>query len=284
MSSQRNTAFAAAFAGMVSVQSGAAFAKSLFPLVGSEGVAALRLGISSLVLIAVFRPWNLNLRQLGISWRTMLAYGVTLALMNLLIYRAFAYIPVSIAISIEVMGPLVAALLSSRKTTDLVWIALAALGMVWLAIGDVHGEIDIRGVLFALAAALFWGVYVIVGRKASGGGGRTVAMGMSIAALIAVPLGMLQAGTALLVPHVLWIGLGVAVLSSMLPFLLDIYAMRRLPARVFGVLLSGSPAVSAIAGWWVLHETLTITQCVGIGCVMAACAGCALFSRQQTDV
>nr|WP_314423134.1 EamA family transporter [uncultured Erwinia sp.] len=279
MSSNRNLPFVAAFAGMISVQSGAAFAKTLFPLVGSDGVAALRLGISAIVLLAIFRPWN---RRSDIPWPSMMLYGVILALMNLLIYRAFSYIPVSIAISIEVMGPLLAALLTSRQKSDFLWITLSALAMVLLAAGDVKGEIDLRGVGFSLAAAMFWGLYVIIGRRVSGGGGRSVAIGMTIAAVIAVPPGVIQAGTALFSPGVLLVGFSVAVLSSMLPFLLDMYAMRWLPSRVFGVLLSGSPAVSAIAGWLVLHETLSLIQCAGIACVMAACAGCALFSRQRT--
>lgn len=279
MSSNRNLPFIAAFAGMISVQSGAAFAKTLFPLVGSDGVAALRLGISAIVLLAIFRPWN---RRSDIPWPSMMLYGVILALMNLLIYRAFSYIPVSIAISIEVMGPLLAALLTSRQKSDFLWITLSALAMVLLAAGDVKGEIDLRGVGFSLAAAMFWGLYVIIGRRVSGGGGRSVAIGMTIAAVIAVPPGVIQAGTALFSPGVLLVGFSVAVLSSMLPFLLDMYAMRWLPSRVFGVLLSGSPAVSAIAGWLVLHETLSLIQCAGIVCVMAACAGCALFSRQRT--
>ncbi|STW98866.1 Inner membrane transporter rhtA [Kluyvera ascorbata] len=202
--------------------------------------------------------------------------------MNLLIYRAFAYIPVSIAISIEVMGPLTAALLTSRQKTDLLWILLSAIGMFLLAAGDINNTIDIRGVAYSVAAALFWGIYVIVGKKVSGGGGRSVAAGMLIAALIAVPLGIAQAGVALLAPEVLLTGLCVALLSSMLPFLLDVYAMRWLPSRVFGVLLSGSPAVSALAGWIILHEELSLTQCGGILSVMAACAGCALFARPRT--
>ncbi|WP_312670254.1 EamA family transporter [Pseudescherichia sp.] len=269
--------FLAAFAGMVSVQTGAAFAKTLFPVIGSEGVAALRLGISAIVLLAVFRPWTLC--NSGVSWGSMALYGIVLALMNLLIYRAFAYIPVSIAISIEVMGPLAAALLTSRKKIDLLWILLSAFGMVLLAIGDIHNVIDIRGVAYSLAAALFWGIYVIVGKRVSGGGGRSVATGMTVAALLAVPLGTAQAGSALLIPSVLLTGLCVAILSSMLPFLLDMYAMRRLPSRVFGVLLSGSPAVSALAGWIILNERLSPMQCTGILSVMAACAGCAVFAR-----
>lgn len=280
MPNQQNMPFFAAFAGMVSVQTGAAFAKTLFPVVGSEGVAALRIGISALVLFVIFRPWTLF--RTTISWSSMCLYGVILALMNLLIYRAFAYIPVSIAISIEVMGPLVAALVTSRQTSDLLWIGLSAIGMFLLAAGDVAGNLDIRGVGYSLAAAFFWGLYVVVGKRVSQGGGKSVAAGMLVAAIIAVPLGTAQAGTALLSPVILLTGLSVAVLSSMLPFLLDMYAMRWLPPRVFGVLLSGSPAVSAVAGWFVLHEKLTLLQCGGILSVMAACAGCALFSRPRT--
>ena len=280
MQKKQHLPFLAAFAGMVSVQTGAAFAKTLFPVVGSEGVAALRLGISSLVLLAVFRPWTL--RNSGISWGAMSLYGIVLALMNLLIYRAFAYIPVSIAISIEVMGPLIAALLTSRKKTDLLWILLSASGLFLLAAGDIHKVINIRGVAYSLAAAFFWGLYVIVGRSVSNGGGRSVAAGMTIAALIAVPLGTAQAGSALVLPGVLLTGLCVAILSSMLPFLLDMYAMRWLPSRVFGVLLSGSPAVSALAGWIILNEKLSLMQCGGILSVLAACGGCALFARSHT--
>ncbi|HDY8356398.1 TPA: EamA family transporter [Klebsiella pneumoniae] len=281
MQKKQNLPFLAAFAGMVSVQTGAAFAKTLFPVVGSEGVAALRLGISALVLLAVFRPWTL--RNSEVSWGAMTLYGIVLALMNLLIYRAFAYIPVSIAISIEVMGPLAAALLTSRQKSDLLWILLSAVGLFLLAAGDIHKLIDIRGVAYSLAAAFFWGLYVIVGSKVSGGGGRSVAAGMTIAALIAVPLGTAQAGSELLLSGVLLTGLCVAILSSMLPFLLDMYAMRWLPSRVFGVLLSGSPAVSALAGWIILDEKLSLLQCGGILSVMAACAGCALFARPRTS-
>lgn len=280
MQQNQSFPFLAAFTGMVSVQTGAAFAKTLFPAVGSEGVAALRLVISAIILLMVFRPWTL--RKTDVTWASLILYGVVLALMNLLIYRAFAYIPVSIAISIEVMGSLAAAMLTSRQKTDLLWIALSALGMFMLAVGDINKEIDIRGVAYSVAAAVFWGLYVIVGKNVSGGGGRSVAAGMTVAALIALPLGTMQAGSALLAPEVLLIGLCVATLSSMLPFLLDMYAMRRLPSRVFGELLSGSPAVSAVAGWFILNEKLSAMQCAGIVYVMAACAGCALFARPRT--
>ncbi|EPJ9473674.1 EamA family transporter [Pectobacterium brasiliense] len=279
MRTNQNLPFLAAFSGMVSVQTGAAFAKTLFPVVGSEGVAALRLGISAVILLVVFRPWTLCKNE--ISWSAITLYGTVLALMNLLIYRAFSYIPVSIAISIEVMGPLTVALFTSRQKIDLLWILLSAFGMFLLAAGDIHNAIDIRGVAYSLAAAMFWGLYIIIGRRVSGGGGRSVAAGMTVAALIAVPLGTAQAGVTLLMPGVLLTGICVALLSSMLPFLLDMYAMRLLPSRVFGVLLSGSPAVSAFAGWIILHEELSLTQCSGILSVMAACTGCSLFARRR---
>ncbi|WP_374746783.1 EamA family transporter [Klebsiella variicola subsp. variicola] len=272
--------FYAALAGMISVQTGAAFAKTLFPVVGSEGVAALRIGLSALVLLVIMRPWRLW--KSNVNWSALALYGLILALMNLLIYRAFMYIPVSIAIAIEVMGPLGAALLKSRQKSDLVWVFVSAAGMVFLSAGDVKGEIDIRGVLYSIAAAVFWGMYVIYGSKVASGGGMTVATGMLIAACITVPLGLSQAGNALLSPHILGVGLLVAILSSMLPFLFDIYAMGRLPPRVFGILLSGSPVVSAIAGWLVLSEKLALMQCGGIACVMVACSGCALFSRRRS--
>lgn len=280
MSYKHSLPFYAAFFGMISVQTGAAFAKTLFPIVGSEGVAALRIGLSALVLFVLMRPWRLW--RSNVNWPALALYGLILALMNLLIYRAFMYIPVSIAIAIEVMGPLGVALLKSKQKSDLVWVCLSTAGMLFLSVGDDKGEIDYRGVLYSIAAAFFWGMYVIYGSKVASGGGMTVATGMLIAACITVPLGLSQAGSVLLSPHILGVGLLVAILSSMLPFLFDIYAMGRLPPRIFGILLSGSPVVSAIAGWMILRETLTLMQCSGIACVMAACAGCALFSSRSS--
>lgn len=277
MTSSRHLPVAAALTALVSVQTGAAFAKSLFPLVGAEGVAALRLGMSALLLSLWFRPWRLW--RARPDWPALLGYGVMLGLMNLLIYRAFVYIHVSLAVSIEVIGPLAVALLNSRRRMDVAWVALALLGLALLPFGQLGSGLDVRGVGYALAAALCWALYVVFGARAASGGGQAVATGMLVAALFAVPLGAAQAGTALLSPQALGIGLVVAALSSMLPFLLDMYAMRWLPARVFGVLLSASPAMSALAGWWVLGETLSPLQCLGVGAIMLACAGSAVFAR-----
>ncbi|MFJ3448240.1 EamA family transporter [Pseudomonas sichuanensis] len=272
------TPILAALLGLVSVQSGAAVGKAIFPLVGPEGVAALRLGISALILLVVLRPWRIW-RQANL--RDLVGYGLMMGLMNLLIYRAFLYIPVGIAVSIEVIGPLGVALLSSRRRIDLLWIALSAFGLVLLPWGAGADGLDLRGVAYALAAALAWGLYVTLGTRVAVHGRQAVASGMLVAAMLGVPLGTLQAGSQLLQPTVLAVGLAVALLSSTLPFLLDMFAMRHLPPSVFGVLLSASPAAGAIAGWLVLGETLSLLQCVGIAAIAAACAGAALVGRPR---
>jgi inner membrane transporter RhtA len=259
----------AAIVALISVQTGAAIGKSIFPIVGPEGVAALRLGISA-VLLASLRPWAIWNRA---NLRGLLGYGVALGLMNLLIYRAFLYIPVSIAVSIEVTGPLAVALATSRRRIDLLWVALSVCGLVLLPIGAFDGRLDARGVAYAIAAALCWAAYMLAGARVAHHGRQAVATGMIIASLMAVPLGLAHAGAALFLPQVLGIGLCVALMSSMLPFLLDLFAMRHLPASVFGILMSASPAVSAVAAWLVLGEVLSPLQCMGIAAIVAACAG-----------
>lgn len=265
---------AAALLALVSVQTGAALGKSLFPLVGPEGVAALRLGFSAVLLGLTVQPWKM--------WgaarrRDLLGYGLMMGLMNLLIYRAFSYIPVSIAVSIEVVGPLGVALISSRRRIDLLWIALSVPGLVLLPLGAFDGRLDLRGVAYALAAALCWGLYVVLGARIAHYGKQAVGTGMIVAAAMAVPLGMAHAGATLLSPRVMGVGLCIALLSSTFPFLLDMFAMRHLPSNVFGVLLSASPAVSALAGWLVLNEVRSPLQCLGIAFITAACAGSAVF-------
>ncbi|MFP8965080.1 EamA family transporter [Pokkaliibacter sp. CJK22405] len=275
-------AMLSALLGLISVQTGAAFAKSLFPLIGADGVAAVRLGISSIVLALVLRPWRLWALK-TIKPLHLVLYGLMLGLMNVLIYRAFSYIPVSIAVSIEVIGPLAVALLGSRKKQDLLWIALSVLGLVLLPWGNLDHGLDYRGVGFALAAAFCWALYVVMGTRVASGGSQSVASGMLVAALFIVPMGAGQAGAALMSPSMLMLGLLVALLSSVFPYVLDMVAMQRLPSRVFGVLLSGSPAVSAVAGWVVLGETLSMTQICGIGAITLACAGCAYLSGKARD-
>jgi len=270
---------AATLISLVSVQVGAAFAKTLFPQVGPEGVAALRLGIAAVVLVIWLRPWTLRLTRA--NRLALLGYGTVMAMMNLLIYRAFDYIPVGIAISIEVLGPLGVALITSRRRLDLVWVCFALAGVALLPFGSLGASLDLRGVSYAVLAGLFWGLYVIVGKNTAPLGGRGVALGMSMAALMVVPLGAAHAGMQLLRPEALFLGGLVALLSSAMPFLLDMFALKHLPRHVFGVLMSASPAVSAMAGWMILGEHLNGLQWLGIAGISIACLGSALASRES---
>ena len=271
---------AATLISLVSVQVGAAFAKTLFPQVGPEGVAALRLGISAVILVIWLRPWTLRLSRSNSL--ALLGYGMVMAMMNLLIYRAFDTIPVGIAISIEVLGPLSVALITSRRRLDVLWVCLALAGVALLPFGSMGASLDLRGVGYAALAGMFWGLYLIVGKKTAPLGGRGVAVGMSVAALMVVPLGMAHAGMKLLTTDVLLFGLLVALLSSAMPFLLDMFALKHLPRHVFGVLMSASPAVSAMAGWLILGEHLNGFQWMGIAGISIACLGSALASRESS--
>jgi inner membrane transporter RhtA len=268
---------AAALSSLVSVQVGAVFAKTLFPQVGPEGVAALRLGIAAFILVLWLKPWTLSLGRSN-GW-ALLGYGTVMAMMNLLIYRAFATIPVGIAISIEVLGPLGVALISSHRRLDVLWVCFALVGVALLPLGSVNGSLDLPGLGYAALAGVFWGLYVVVGKKTAPLGARGVALGMSVAALLVVPLGVAHAGMGLLSPEVLLLGGLVALLSSAMPFLLDMSALKHLPRHVFGVLMSASPAVSAMAGQWVLGEHLNFLQWLGIGAITAACLGSALSTQ-----
>ncbi|AIT82140.1 EamA family transporter [Novosphingobium pentaromativorans] len=271
----------AAFGSLLSLQVGAAFAKSVFPLVGPEGVAALRIGLAACVLGLVFRPWQLRIERPIKPY--LLLYAAMIGSMTLLIYRAFSYMPVGIAIAIEVIGPLGAALIASRRRIDLVWIGLALAGLGLLPFGTAGSVIDPRGLAFVLAAALCWGIYVSIGAKVSALGAKGTAIGMALASLFVIPIGVAHAGSALFHPNILLSGLVVAAMSSALPFLLDIYALRRLPASVFGVLMSASPAVSAIAGMMVLGEHLSAVQWAGIGFITVACIGTTLVSARLSS-
>jgi inner membrane transporter RhtA len=266
-------------AAMVSQYAGAAFAKHLFPLVGAEGVVALRVGLSALLLAGFTRPWRALPSRADLP--NLLLYGLTLGCMNLLIYRAFSRIPIGIAVSIEVMGPLAVVLLSSRRARDFVWVACAGFGL-WLLLplrgepGNGAAALDPAGIAYAAGAAFCWALYIVFGKRASQAqGSGTVAWGMLAASVFIVPVGAASAGATLLSPFVLAAGLAVAVLSSAAPYTLEMIALRRLPRRVFGILVSSSPAVAALAGFVVLGERLAGFQWLGIGLVILACGATA---------
>ncbi|GAA4614331.1 EamA family transporter [Saccharopolyspora hordei] len=256
--------------GVISLQVGAAFAKQLFTMAGASGVVALRLTFAALVLLVVWRP---SLRLDRTTLAVVAGYGAVLAGMNVCIYQAFERIPLGAAVTIEFLGPLAVAVLGSRRKLDVLWAVLAGLGVFLLA--RVEGGLDLVGVGFALVAGALWGTYILVGAKLGSRttGGSGLALGMAFGALVAAPFGIAEAGTALLNPAVLVAGLVVALMSSVVPYSLELEALRRIPARVFGVLMSLEPAVAALAGLVVLGELLGAWQWVAIGCVVIASVG-----------
>ncbi len=268
-------------ASLLSQYVGAASAKSLFPLVGAEGVTGLRVGLSAVMLLAILRPWRRLPERADLG--NLLVYGATLGAMNLSIYRAMELIPIGIAIAIEVTGPLAVALLGSRRLKDFLWIACAAVGLVLLLpLREASAALNPVGIAYAAAAAFCWALYIVFGKRASSlPGGQAVAWGMLVAASFTVPLGIAHAGASLLVPAVLFTGLAVAVLSSMVPYLLEMMALRRLPSHVFGLAVSASPAVAALIGFLMLGERLSAVQWAAIACIMCASAGSALAKGRR---
>ncbi|MER7223842.1 EamA family transporter [Streptomyces rubradiris] len=262
--------------GVVSVQVGSALAKHLFDAVGSFGTVALRLFFAAVVLMLLWRP---SLRVPRRTWAVVVGYGVTLGLMNLCFYLALARVPLGIAVTTEFLGPLAVALAGSRRWLDALWALLAAGGVVLLMEGG--GELDLVGLLFALAAGTCWGLYILLGaalgRHTTEGHG--LALGMAVAALVAVPFGVADSGTALARPWILVAGLGVALLSSVIPYSLDLEALRKVPPHVFGILMSLEPAMAALIGLVVLQESLHWTQWIAVLCVVAASAGATRGTR-----
>jgi inner membrane transporter RhtA len=264
---------------MCSIQLGAVLAKQLFPVVGAAGATALRLGLAGLMLLAVWRPWRVRPR--GREVRSIAIYGVAMGTMNLLFYSSLNRIPLGIAVAVEFTGPLAVALGTSRRPSDFAWIALAALGLVaLLPVGLESKPLDLAGVGFALGAGLCWALYIVYGKRAGTvHGGQTAALGTVAAALLIVPIGIGQAGMALFSFALLPAALGMALLSSALPYSLEMYALTRMPTRTFGVLMSVEPALGALSGLLFLRETLSLLQWVAIASIVSASGGIAVTSR-----
>jgi inner membrane transporter RhtA len=265
-------------AAVSSVQFGAAFAKSIFDEVGPGGTVFLRVLFAAVVLIAVWRPAVRGRSRA--DWRLILLFGVSLGAMNLAYYESLERIPLGIAVTFEFVGPLGVAIASSRRPLDLAWVLLAAAGIVLLS-DFGRADLDGLGVALALLAGGFWAAYILlsvrVGRAFPGGSGLALAM-VAAAALLA-PVGVADAGSDLLVPGVLAVGAAVAMLSSAIPYTLEMEALRRMPAGVFGVMMSTEPAVAALAGFIVLDEGLATRELVAILLVVAASAGAARNAR-----
>ena len=265
---------------MSSYQFGAALAKQLFPAIGAQGATACRLGLGALILLLVRRPWRTW--QRGRDLRALWGYGLSIGVMNLVFYMSLRTIPLGIAVALEFTGPLALALFGSRRLQDFIWIALVVAGLLLLLPlrGQAHA-LDPVGVLYALAAGVGWACYIVLGQRAgSAHGGDAVTWGTSIAALVAIPVGVVHAGSALFNPALLPFALGVAVLSSALPYSLEMVALTRLPTRSFGTLLSLEPAIAALAGVALLGEHLSLLQWLAIAAIIVAAAGTALSVRK----
>ena len=260
---------------VASVQFGAALAKTLFDDVGPGGTVLLRVALAAVVLVVLWRP-----RVRGLTRRHLLlavAFGVSLAGMNLAFYAALDRIPQGVAVTFEMVGPLGVAVAGSRRRLDLAWAGLAAAGILLLSNFGDFGDVDATGVGLALLAGGFWAAYILLsgraGREFPGGTGLALAMVAGSALL--VPVGVADGGGTLLRPEILGVGLAVALLSSAIPYSLELEALRTLPAGLFGVLMSLEPALAAVAGYVVGGETLVARELAAIGLVVVASAGAA---------
>ncbi|MFF9841189.1 DMT family transporter [Streptomyces sp. NPDC020422] len=259
-------------AGGLSVQFGSAVAVLLMPRAGALGVVTLRLVLAAAVLLVVCRP-----RVRGYSradWGTVLAFGAAMSGMNILFYLAVDRIPLGAAVTLEVLGPLALSVVASRHLANLLWAGLALAGVVLLS-GGGFDRLDPAGAAFALAAGAMWAGYIVfsarTGRRFPQADGLALAMG--VGAVISLPFGIVEAGDRLLVPSTIGLGLAVALMSSVLPYTLELLALRRLPAPTFAILMSLEPAIAATAGFLVLHQALGATDALAIALVIAASMG-----------
>lgn len=272
---------------LVTLCAGTSLAKGLFPFVGAEGTTTYRLVFSTLLLMAFWRPWRRAWIWADVP--ILVLFGATLGLMNLLFYNAIKTVPFGLAIAVEFTGPLAVALWSSKKPLDFVWIVLAVAGMgLILPLGNASGAgmqaaaIDPVGIAYALGAGACWAVYIVVGQRVADRiGAFATPMGMLVAALLVTPVGISVAGSSLLNPEWMLAGLGIALLSSAIPYSLEMYSLKHLPKQTFSILLSLEPAVGALAGWLVLSEQLSTQQLGAIGLIMAASMGSAMTAGQR---
>lgn len=269
---------------MLSLQGGASLAKTLFPVVGPQGVTALRLGLGSILLLIYFRPWRFKMR--GGNFRALLMYGLALGCMNYSFYLALRTVPLGIAVALEFTGPLAVAMFSSRRPVDFIWVALAVLGLLFLLpLGQSAGGVDLKGACFALIAGACWAIYILAGQRAgSSYGPGTAAMGSVIAALIFFPIGVAQAHTSIFSWEILPLGLLIALLTSAIPYSLEMMALTKLPAKTFGTLMSMEPAMAALSGIIFLGEFLTGSQWLGLAAIIAASAGSTLTIQRKTKL
>jgi inner membrane transporter RhtA len=266
--------------GLICQEVGASFAVLLFPSVGAIGMVALRLAFSAIVLLVITRP---RLRgHTRNDWLTVITFGIALAVMNAVFYEALARVPLGATITIEVLGPLVLSVVMSRQASSWLWAALAFAGVVILSQGS-FGHLDPVGVTFAFGAAIMWAVYILLSARTGARFPRLdgLAIAMTVGAVITVPFGIASAGPMIFQPNLLLLGAVVALLSSTIPYTLELVALRRLPSATFSILMSLSPAIATTAGLLILGQSFTWVAFLAIGLVIAASIGAVLSASRS---
>ena len=282
---QRFVPFLAVLGSVTALGVGTSWAKqALFPVVGAQGTTAVRVGLSALLMLMLWRPCRWRLTRADAQ--AVALYGAALGAMNLMFYLSLQTLPFGLAVAIEFAGPLAVAIWSSRRAVDFVWVALAIVGLaLLLPLGLSGSTLDPLGVLYAVGAAVFWALYIVFGKRAGHlHAGQSVSLGLLVAALVVVPVGVAHAGAALLSPSVLLVGVAVAAISSALPISLEMMALKRLPKEAFGIMISMEPAVAALLALALLGERLDTVQWLAIGCIVAASMGSAATARRLPAV
>ncbi|MNJ93008.1 Threonine/homoserine exporter RhtA [compost metagenome] len=267
---------------IVSVQGGAAIAKGMFPLLGATATVTLRIGLSAIILLLAYRP---NLRKISIKqWKIVGLYGLSLGAMNLSFYLSLSRIPLGLAVTLEFIGPLILAISTSKKATDLIWALMAAIGIALIAPWSDKSNIDLIGACLSLLAGAFWALYIIMGSKASKimDGGQAVSIGMLVASCVVLPFAFVDAHIFEATPKLLAMGLAIALLSSAIPFTLEMNALKHIPAKTFSILMSLEPAAAAICGLLFLNEYLSVYEWMAIAMVVGASTGSTLTQNRQS--
>jgi inner membrane transporter RhtA len=273
MENHQGQAVAMVVGGIVSVQCGSALATKLFDRIGPEGAVFLRTSFAAVILLALARPTMAMIRQAGL--RDVFLFGLTFVGMNVFFYAALDHISLGAAVTLEFIGPLGVAILGSRRRLDLLWALLAAAGIVLLSDGLGPDGLFSIGAVFALVAGFSWGAYILLNARVGAAlpGRGALAVAVSIAAVLTAPIGIAEGGSELLAPAVLAVGLAVGIISSVIPYSLELEALRRLPHAVFGVLMSLEPAVAALIGFIALSQGMEAVEVVAIALVVGASAG-----------
>ncbi len=268
---------------IVSVQTGAPLAKQLFPVVGVPGATALRLLFATLILCLFCQPWRKKFGRT--EMKSIIMYGLAVGTMNLLFYLSLLKIPLGIAVALEFTGPLAVAIYGSRRIVDFLWIILVVAGIILLLpIIETAENINITGILLAIGAGACWSIYIIFGKKVAVHGVDATVYGLMIATLMIFPIGIAYAGTQLINWEILPIACGVAVLSSVIPYSLEMIALKKIPVKTFGILMSLEPVAGAITGLIFLNEYLSWHQCIAISCIIIASIGTTLCSQNKSAV